>query len=62
MEETFGVTAISRDLWLNNKWPLQTRPLAWLIEKFAPTPGWHEPIGEKSLAHIMALRGQFNGH
>ena len=30
----------SRDLWLNNKWPLQKREISWLIEKFAPVPGW----------------------
>lgn len=30
----------SRDLWLNNRWPLQTRPLSWLVEKFWPVPGW----------------------
>ncbi|MBN2591642.1 MAG: glycosyltransferase [Sedimentisphaerales bacterium] len=29
----------SRDLWLNNKWPLQKRKFSWLIEKFDP-PGW----------------------
>ena len=29
----------SRDLWLNNKWPKQTRPMQWVIDKFNP-PGW----------------------
>ena len=29
----------SQDLWLNNKWEKQTRPLQWLIDKFNP-PGW----------------------
>jgi glycosyltransferase involved in cell wall biosynthesis len=29
----------SNDLWKNNKWPLQKRPLQWLIDKFQP-PGW----------------------
>jgi hypothetical protein len=28
----------SRDLWLNNRWPGQVRPLRWLVEKFAPYP------------------------
>jgi hypothetical protein len=32
----------SRDLWLNNKWPKQTRPLSWLVEKFKPVKGWHD--------------------
>jgi hypothetical protein len=30
----------SKDLWLSGKWPLQKRPLSWLIEKFAPVPTW----------------------
>lgn len=30
----------SRDLWLNNAWPGQNRPLSWLVEKFWPVPGW----------------------
>ena len=31
----------SKDLWMNNKWSLQKRPLSWLIEKFAPVPTWN---------------------
>jgi predicted O-methyltransferase YrrM len=27
--------------WMNNEWPLQTRPIAWLVEKFKPIPIWH---------------------
>lgn len=30
----------SRDLWLNNKWKKQVKPLSWLIEKFSPIPDW----------------------
>jgi len=30
----------SRKLWKGNKWPGQVRPLSWLIEHFAPVPGW----------------------
>ncbi len=30
----------SRDLWLNDKWPKAIHPLSWLIDKFAPVPGW----------------------
>jgi len=33
------VRKYSRDLWLNNKWPQQTRDFQWLIDKFNP-PGW----------------------
>lgn len=32
----------SRDLWLNDRWPLATRPLAWLVDRFKPVPGWHD--------------------
>jgi glycosyltransferase involved in cell wall biosynthesis len=30
----------SKDMWLNNKWDKQVRPLSWLVEKFYPVPGW----------------------
>jgi len=33
----------SRDLWLNNKWPQQVRPLSWLIRHFWPVPDWPDP-------------------
>jgi len=33
------VRRYSQDLWLNNKWPHQTRNFHWLIDKFDP-PGW----------------------
>jgi len=32
----------SRDLWLNDKWPLAKHKLQWLVDRFAPVPGWHE--------------------
>ena len=31
----------SRDLWLNDKWPLAKHPLKWLVDRFAPVPDWH---------------------
>jgi len=30
--------AYCKELWINNKWPLQSRTLAWLLERFAPVP------------------------
>jgi len=30
------------DLWMNNKWPGQTRTIEWLIDKFWPLDGWPE--------------------
>lgn len=35
--------ARSKELWLENKWPKQVRPLSWLIEHFAPTKDWNRP-------------------
>lgn len=35
----------SRDLWLNDRWPLAVRPLSWLVERFQPVPGWVEAGG-----------------
>lgn len=32
----------SRDLWLNDKWPLQKRKFEWLIDKFSPVPEWEK--------------------
>lgn len=30
----------SRNLWIKGKWEKTTKPLKWLVEKFAPVPGW----------------------
>jgi len=32
----------SKDLWFNNRWDKAVHPLSWLIEKFAPVPGWED--------------------
>ena len=31
---------VSKDLFLNDTWPLAKYPLKWLIDKFAPVPDW----------------------
>lgn len=31
---------MARDLFFNDKWPLQKRPLSWLVERFWPVKGW----------------------
>jgi len=31
-----------KDLFFNNKWEKAIHPLSWLIEKFAPVPGWSD--------------------
>jgi glycosyltransferase involved in cell wall biosynthesis len=33
----------SKNIWLNDKWPLAKHKLDWLINKFAPIPDWHTP-------------------
>jgi hypothetical protein len=32
--------AYSTDYWMNNRWSSRVRDLSWLIDKFAPVPGW----------------------
>lgn len=53
------------ELWFNNKWEHQTRPLSWLLEHFAPVPDWHDIFQrEKSWteqqyeAHIKQAKAQ----
>jgi len=36
----------SRWLWLDGNWDGAIHPLSWLIERFAPVPGWAEPVLE----------------
>ena len=41
----------SKDLWMNNKWPKQTRTIEWLVDKFQP-PTWNisnRPIDKMQL-------------
>ena len=49
----------SRNMWLNDAWPGQKYPLAWLINKFKPLPGWHELIGSENLKHIRNSERNF---
>lgn len=32
----------ARELFYDNRWPRQARPLSWLLERFWPVPGWSE--------------------
>jgi len=49
----------SHAMWLHNAWPQQSRPLSWLVEKFAPLGGWHDPAGAKRLAQVTAAGQAF---
>lgn len=45
-----------KELFFENKWEKQIHPLSWLIEKFAPIPGWTEDkINEVRKAHQQQL-------
>src|SRR5690606_27770773 len=33
---------VAKELFMEGKWSLQQKPLSWLLEKFAPVPGWHD--------------------
>jgi hypothetical protein len=48
--------SFARDLFFNNKWDKQVRPLSWLIEKFWPVKGW----SEEDLAKLKANTFQFS--
>jgi hypothetical protein len=39
----------ARDIFFNNRWDKQIRPLSWLVEKFWPVPGW-------SMADLEAVK------
>jgi hypothetical protein len=49
----------SRDLFLENKWSKQVRPLSWLLEKFKPVPDWHDPTGKELLDKVMKAGEEF---
>jgi len=50
----------ARDLFFNNKWPLQKRPLSWLVEKFWPVPGWTDEDLKKLKANTFRFSGSDN--
>lgn len=49
----------SQQLFLDNTWPKQTLPLAWLVDKFAPVPGWHDDAGKDMLTRIREWGERF---
>ncbi len=43
--------AHSRELWIEGKWEGARHPLSWLIERFAPVPGWEVmPAAQRYMA------------
>lgn len=47
--------SFARDLFFNDKWPLQKKPLSWLVEKFWPVPGWTEEDLAKLKANTFSF-------
>lgn len=47
---------ICNDMFKNNSWPQQQKPLSWLIEKFSPVPGW----SNEDIAKLKEADDRFN--
>lgn len=47
----------ARNLFFNNRWDKQVRPLSWLVEKFWPVKGWTE----EDLRKLKASKFEFKG-
>jgi len=47
----------STDLWMNNKWPGQTKNIEWLIDKFWPLEGWPDDWQDLKYAKNYIPRG-----
>jgi hypothetical protein len=45
--------SFARDLFFNDRWEKQIRPLSWLIEKFWPVPGWTDEDLKKLKANTF---------
>ncbi len=53
--------SFARNLFFNNQWPLQKRPLSWLVEKFWPVKGWTEEDLKKLKANKFRFSGKSTG-
>jgi hypothetical protein len=42
-----GAKKKAKEMFFNNKWEGQKKPLKWLVEKFSPVPGWTKEDLEK---------------
>jgi len=59
-KQTEHAREYSRELFLNNTWKGQVKPLLWLIEKFAPLPDWHDPQGKEVLDLVVKKGLEFD--
>jgi len=46
----------ARELFFNNNWPQQVKPLSWLVEKFWPVRGWSEDDLKKLKANKFEFK------
>ena len=44
----------ARDLFFNGRWDKAVHPLSWLVERFAPVPGWSDEDLENLKKREMA--------
>lgn len=52
--------ARSKSLWYENAWPLQVRPLSWVLDRFWPVPDWDAPEGAAMLARVREAGTRFS--
>jgi len=48
----------AKDIFFNNKWGKQVKPLSWLIEKFWPVPGWTEEKLKEVRDNPLEIKGE----
>lgn len=51
----------ARDLFFNNRWDKQIRPLSWLVEKFWPVKGWSEEDLQKLKSNTFRFSENLDG-
>ena len=51
---------LSRDLFMNDRWPLAIRSLASLLEEFKSAPDWHDPKNSDILQKVIESGKRFD--
>ena len=49
----------AQEIWYSNGWKKQIHPLSWLVDRFKPAPGWHDPDGSARLRAVMDAGAAF---
>jgi glycosyltransferase involved in cell wall biosynthesis len=50
--EIIALREFTKDLFMNNKWPLAKHTFQWLLDKFKPLPGWHDNRQDKDIGDM----------